>query len=60
MRFLCLRCWNSGVVKERKRIPNSELSSIERAELLVLGGYAYRIVTRSCACGRNPSTKKET
>lgn len=53
MKFLCLRCWNSGVVKERERIPKSELSAIDRAELLVNGGYAYRIVKRSCSCGRN-------
>jgi hypothetical protein len=52
MRLICLRCWNSGVIRERVRIPRSELSDVEVADQLVQGGYAYRNVERPCHCGR--------
>lgn len=52
MKALCLLCWNSGTVKQRERIPNAELSAIDRAEQLVQGGYSYRIIKRPCPCGR--------
>ncbi len=45
---MCHYCLNTGVVTERQRVPWDELSAVDRAEQLVLGGFVYRLVEMPC------------
>lgn len=44
----CHQCHGTGVAQVKERIPRAELSEVEIADLMVNGGYAYRIVTAPC------------
>ena len=44
----CSKCHGTGIQKVEERIPRSELSPSDQAELMVNGGYAYRIVEKPC------------
>lgn len=49
-KYNCRMCKDTGSVVAKIQIPRSELSPIDRAELLVNGGYAYREVVTTCFC----------
>lgn len=49
-RYTCRQCRDTHVVSIKQTIPKWELAPIERAELAVLGGYAYRVVEKPCPC----------
>ena len=46
--FSCGYCHGTGIRKVEERIPRSELSPGEQAELMVNGGYAYRLIEQPC------------
>jgi hypothetical protein len=46
--FSCSLCHGTGIRKEKEIIPRSELSPMEQAELMVNGGYAYRLIEKPC------------
>jgi hypothetical protein len=46
--FSCGYCHGTGVRKEKEIIPRSELSPMELADIMVNGGYAYKLVEVPC------------
>jgi hypothetical protein len=44
----CRQCKGLKKIYDKERIPRSELSPMEHAELMVNGGYAYKLVPRPC------------
>lgn len=47
-RYKCRYCKDRGLIKIKQRLEKKNLSETDRAELLVNGGYAYKLVDIPC------------